>query len=101
MRDYLHRLRQSVVVYPSTGIWLAGSTALIAMAAGKLRLDIGLVLLALLTVLLIQLGMRREVRKVHVLVNSQRDLLLSRIDQLIAALRTAGVDVPKAKDDTP
>ncbi len=43
---------------------------------------------------------RREVEKVHVLVNSKFTSALRRIEQLAEALRQAGVAVPEATEKT-
>jgi hypothetical protein len=98
---YLRRVTRSVAFYPVTVVYVSAVVDLAAIVGGAVRLDIGLVLLALLAVVVILLSMRREVSNVHALVNSQHDALVAsaesmgdRIDQLIAALNTAGVPVP-------
>lgn len=60
-----------------------------------LALGTGVVVLATAIVtLILSLKNRTQVQKVHVLVNSQRVEMKTRIDQLIELLRASGVDIP-------
>lgn len=94
----LRRFTSSIAFYPVTAVYVAAAAASAAVAGRYLRLDLALVIVALVAVMAIQLSMRHEVRTVHHLVNSQRDELVARIDQLTAALVAAGLPVP---DDRP
>jgi hypothetical protein len=40
--------------------------------------------------------LRKDVSEIHVMVNSQMDEAIRRIDQLVDALQAAGIDVPDA-----
>jgi hypothetical protein len=46
------------------------------------------------TVVITWLSTRGKVREVHTIVNSQRDTLLARVDQLVQSLEKAGIDIP-------
>lgn len=46
-----------------------------------------------------QKALHEEVRQVHILVNDRMSKAISRIDQLIAALDAADVDVPEKPAD--
>jgi len=76
-------------------MYVAGVLVACGVSVGWIRLDVGVVALSVIAVLLITVGISREVHTVHTLVNSQRDELLDRIDQLVAALHKAGVAVPQ------
>ena len=93
-RPYVKRVTHSVAFYPVSVVYIAAAVDLSAIVGEAIRFDVGLVLLGLLAVLVILLSMRREVSNVHTLVNSQHDALVARIDQLLAALTEAGVQVP-------
>lgn len=93
----VQRLAQSVVFYPVTAVYVAGSVILALVVGGQMQFDVGLLLFTAVTGLVLIGATRREVTKVHHLVNSQRDLLLERIDQLVEALLAAGVRVPTDK----
>ncbi|HEU4539663.1 MAG TPA: hypothetical protein VFR23_00925 [Jiangellaceae bacterium] len=91
----------SVAFYPVTLVYLAASMTTVAVVGGVVRLDVGLLLLGLASVLVILISMRREVGTVHHLVNAQHDALLAkigamalRIDQLLDTLTEAGVAIP-------
>lgn len=91
---YVHRFAHSVAFYPVTIVYGACAAVIGAIAGHFLRADVALLLISLIAVMSVQVSMRREVRRVHVLVNSQRDELVARIDQLVRALRAAGVTIP-------
>ncbi len=94
MSDWARRVERSVVGYPLTGVYLAGTAVAVLISADLLPLAPGLLGLLVVAGLMLMVGIRREVATVHWLVNSQRDVLLDRIDQLIATLTDAGVVVP-------
>lgn len=95
MRGWAHRVRTSLVFYPMTVFFLSSVAMMVAVSQRVIRLDVGILSLLALAILLVQASMLHEVAKVHELVNSQRDLLLERIDQLEAALAAANVRIPE------
>src|SRR4051812_36659548 len=90
----LQRVARSIAFYPVTQVYVAGSGILFAVVGRWVRLDVGLLLFTVFAVLVLLHATMREVAKVHILVNSQRDLLLERIQQLTDALRDADMIVP-------
>ncbi len=67
-----------------------------------LALGTGVVVLATAVItLILTLTNRKKVQEVHVMVNSQRKQLTSRVDQLADALEQAGVDVPPPSEHPP
>jgi hypothetical protein len=55
----------------------------------------GLILAAMVT------AVGLNVQRVHKIVNSQRDEMIARIDQLIALLESSGIVVPTKRDPLP
>jgi uncharacterized membrane protein len=88
-------MSDSIAFYPLTAFWIASSLAVVGVAQGWFRVDLSIILLAVVGILLLLLNMHREVTAVHQLVNSQRDELVERIEQLVHALHLAGAPVPK------
>jgi hydrogenase-4 membrane subunit HyfE len=95
--NLVRRLLATCTFYSITTLYLAAVAAIILTVQGAVSITAAAAALFALAVLLILAEMHREVRKVHTLVNSQRDLLLARIDQLINTLEAAGVSVPAGK----
>jgi len=93
-RGVAMRVRSSVLFYPLTTFYCAAVLATVGVAQRWFRLDVSIVALTVFAVLLLLLNIRKQVLDVHQLVNSQRDDLVERVEQLIDALHTAGVDVP-------
>lgn len=64
-----------------------------------LALGTGLAVLATAIItLILAIKNRRQVQEVHVLVNSQRVEMETRIDQLAAVLEAAGINLPPPSD---
>jgi hypothetical protein len=98
---YLRRFLGSISFYPVSTVYLA-SAAMIATVTGRyIRLEVALLIEGLVAIIAIQISMHSEVVRVHKLVNSQRDEMIARIDQLIATLVAAGVRVPDDKGSGP
>jgi hypothetical protein len=107
MRRLLRAVTDSAVVYPTSLMFIAGVVALEGVVADLVRLDTAIIGLGIVAVIIILAsiyhevrGQRVEVKEVHVLVNSQRDELVERIEQLVVALQDASVAVPKASGGT-
>lgn len=88
------RIAQSVVFYPVTVVYLSGSLILALVVGGWLQFDAGLLMLAAITGLVLLVATYRDIGVVHGLVNSQHDVLVRRIEQLLKALTAAGVQIP-------
>lgn len=95
MTARLRKLVGTIVFYPVTFVYLVGVAVAVAVAHGQVGLGMGLLILTGLTVAALLVATFREVRVVHYLVNSQRDLLLRRIADLIDTLNEAGVPLPE------
>ena len=96
----LRRAVRACAFYPVTWTYVAGVAVILAMSADVVNLGGGLIMLSFLAVLIALVFTHREVHEVHLLVNSQRELI-ERIEQLIAALDAAGVGVPAEKAAVP
>ena len=94
MSNEHRRRRRFTVFYPTTAMYLTGVVVACGISADLFSRDVGLVVLTVMASLLILVALTREVRTVHTLVNSHRDELLERIDQLLNTLHSAGVEVP-------
>lgn len=94
MRDLLGKLGHSVSFYPLSGAWVAGVVGAMLVSSGHTTWDRALYGYTLFIGLLMLVSMWREVRVVHVLVNSQRTELVNRVDQLTALLKHEGIDLP-------
>lgn len=69
------RIKRSLTVYPVTVLYIAGSLIAWLVAADALALGVGLVLLAIVAVLMLAVGMWREVRFIeehHELCGAER-----------------------------
>jgi uncharacterized membrane protein len=96
IRNLASRASDSIVFYPLSAFWVASSLAIMGVAQGWFRADLSIIILTLVGILLLLLNMHREVTAVHQLVNSQRDELVERIEQLVHALHMAGAQVPRS-----
>lgn len=94
MRDTLEKLRHSVSFYPLSGAWVAGIASAMLASSGHTTWDRAFYGYTFLILILMLVSMWREVRTVHVLVNSQRTELVNRVDQLTALLKYEGIDLP-------
>lgn len=94
MRTFLTRAINTVSFYPLTGFYVGAVAVLMVLAGGYIDLQVAILSVTGIFVGAILFSMHREVRMVHVLVNSQRTELIARIDQLTSALDEAGVPVP-------
>jgi hypothetical protein len=81
--------------YPLTLVWLLGVFLAVTVSLGGVAVAPGLVILAFVALLLMQIVCRRELVIVHHLVNHQHDELVERVDQLIRTLQEADVKVPE------
>lgn len=94
----LDTVRRSASGLPITALYLGGTVTAMLIVSHRLEPALGFVLMAVLFGSMLTVSVSREVKTVHHLVNSQRDELLIRIDQLIATLLGAGVEVPLATE---
>lgn len=97
--NFLTRVVQGVSFYPLTGFYVGAVTILMLFSSDVINFQTGLIALTLTGVSMLLYSMRREVRTVHILVNSQRTEMLLRIDQLVTALTDAGVPVPPKRTE--
>jgi uncharacterized protein YoxC len=97
MSTHLRRVIAACAFYPVTWTYLAGVAVIMSISEGLVSVSAGLIALSLLALLIALIFTRKEVQKVHILVNSQRDELVERIDQLVTALHDAGAAVPDKK----
>ena len=95
----------SILARPLTTLYVIASAVIVAGFARWLEVGQALVILTVMFLVLLLLGLHRENRHeaaalkaeldtIHDLVNSQHDDLVERVEQLIATLHRAGVDVP-------
>lgn len=98
LRDRFDTVRKSASGWPITALYLGGTVTALMIVSHRLDPALGFVLMAVLFGAMLTVSVSREVKTVHHLVNSQRDELLVRIDQLIATLLAADVDVPLATE---
>jgi CHASE1-domain containing sensor protein len=92
--DYLGRLAHAPATRPALTVYVAAVVDAWAVVEGVLAVDLGLILLGVVTGLVIMCSLHHEVTAVHKLVNSQHDALTARVDQLLATLAAAGVQAP-------
>lgn len=99
--SYVKRAVHSATFYPISILWLAGMAIAAFVAGGWLRFDVGLILFAVAAIMLVLVSTHRELGTVHVLVDGQHHALVElvermgdRINQLVDALKAAGVQVP-------
>ena len=92
---YLRRLLVAPATRPATTVYIGGVLFLIMLNQRWIELGQAMILFALATLLVIISALHREIATVHFLVNSQHDQFTARIDQLIAALVAANVQVPE------
>lgn len=95
---WLTRVLNSWSLYPLTAMYAASLLTLTLVVQGQAPPWAGGIFLAVVAALLVADQVLREVRGVQALVNGQRDVMLSRIDQLEDALRRSGAPVPTAKE---
>lgn len=99
---------RSVLARPLTTLYILASLIIVGASAGWLDRNLAVAVLTFMFLILITLGLHRENRivaeatneqlsEIHVLVNSQHDDLVERVEQLIQALTDNEVTVPKAK----
>ena len=98
---YLRRAADAAATIPALVIYVAAVATAAAVAGRAVRLDVGVVILGVFTVMVIQAAMHREVTKVHVLVNSQRDELVAHIQDLKAQLAAARAQPPDDEREGP
>lgn len=102
-------LWESVLARPLTTMYIIASVVLVALVSEKIEVAHALIVLTVMFFFLLVLGLHRENKieakivkveldNIHTLVNSQHDELVDRVEQLIAALQTADVDVPIAPE---
>ncbi len=97
----LDSLRDSVVLWPATAVYLLGIASTVLIAGEYIDLGTGLAIFGVLSILVVLVSIARELRKVAVTVNVQHDALLSRVEQLDLALRDAGLRVPEYPEPAP
>lgn len=90
----IRRVVGSVAFYPVTLTYIAGVAMMALAVAGKIRVDVAVLASAVFACLAVVIALDREVRTVHRLVNSQHDVLIARVKQLVDALVAAGVTIP-------
>ncbi len=111
MRRYLLVIFNSVSVYAASSVYVFGVLAMVLIATGDIMLIFGIFAFGIITIIIALIALFRETARVravaesvhaeteqvHVLVNSQHDAMVDRINQLIAALHASGVHVPQAR----
>ena len=95
----IKKAKESIVIRPLTSVYVAGVLTAMGVSSRVVTLTVGLLLLTFITLMVVLNSLVREVKVVHVLVNSQRDVLLSRISDLVDALNAAGITLPKREQD--
>lgn len=91
----VHEWADRVQAYPLSIMYVVGLVVAVLITTGDITLGLGAVTLTGIFIGLLLISIWREVSHVHMLVNSQRDLLLARIDQLERTLRSADIEVPQ------
>ena len=92
------KIVESVSFYPLSLAWAFGISAAAASTAGYVSYIQALFLWSVFIILMVITGMWRELKMVHHLVNSQRDDLVDRIDQLTVLLQTKDIDLPPPRE---
>jgi hypothetical protein len=98
-KEWFTALLNMRVLYPLSTVYGVGVTTAIGIALGWFDLSIGIAVLSLVTLLTLIAALRGEVHVIHGLVNSQRDVLLTRIDKLVDYLIAAGVNLPPGETE--
>ena len=110
-RLFLSSLWRSILARPLTTLYLAASVVIVSGFTGWIDVNTALIVLTIMFFILLTLGLHRENKleskvvkaeldTIHMLVNSQHDVLVERVDQLIATLEHAGVAVPEQRKST-
>lgn len=101
MTAFARRFLAAPSLYPVTACYVCAVLTIIAISAGWVRIDTGILLLGFAAVLIVAFrimfdfrGVQKEVSTIHELANSQHDAAMARIDQLTAALIANSVRVP-------
>lgn len=98
-------LWRSILARPLTTLYLFASAAIIAGFSGWIDHTTAVIGVFLVFVAMLTLGLHREntitaerveagIEDIHILVNSQHDELVARVEQLIKVLQLADVSVP-------
>ncbi len=87
-------VRESATTFPITSLYVYGIVIILLIQRDVIGVATGIAMLSLIAVLTLFIAITKELRAVHVLVNSQQDALLTRIDQLTSTLNVADIDVP-------
>lgn len=101
MNNPLRRALRSMLLYPTSTVYVAGVVVAVGVSTGWFGLNVGLVCLTAIAVVVVLVGLVREVQIVHHLVNSQRDELLNRISDLVETLQDAGIALPSREGIRP
>lgn len=94
VRERVQRALKAAPLWPVTAVYLAGTACLMALAGGLMNLSQAVTVFGVFTLLVILVGVLRELRTVHSLVNSQHDALVARIGQLHQAMTVAKIAIP-------
>lgn len=86
---------KSPSTYPLSTFWAGAMVVMVARSQSWLTFAAGAAVLAFLALLLILVAFRKDIAVVHVLVNSQHDDLVARVQQLTDALVASDTDVPR------
>jgi len=89
-----HRIIKSPSTYPLSTLWLGGIVLLLAINQEWIHIGPAFAAFGFLTIVLIMVAFRRDIREVHTLVNSQHDDLVARVQQLTEALVSSNTQVP-------
>lgn len=88
------RIMHSITFYPLSLAWVGGVLVAAGASADCFSVIQGLLLWSLSVLLVFVYGLSRELRIVHSLVNSQRDELVDRNNQLVKMLNDRGITIP-------
>ncbi len=87
-------VRKSASTFPITALYVFGVLIILLIQEGIIGVATGISTLSLITILALLVAITKELRAIHILVNSQHDVLITRIYQLINILNIADIDVP-------
>ncbi len=94
-----NEVRRSASAFPITTIYGVGVFIFVLMQRGEIGLATGITSLSIIALLAMNVSISRELRVVHILVNSQHEALVARVNQLLDALDKADAKVPDVPEE--
>lgn len=79
---FLRRLVRTLSVYATATTWIVAAGLLAGVAGRAISFGTSLAVLSLVAISLLMLATHQEVTQIHVLVNSQRDEMVAKIDRM-------------------